>query len=225
MRQGEARPRDPVGDGRRGKRCEMAGVARPNENLPQAACLRWFSFDPSLARYQATQLPDLSAQRLLVARRRDREELGRVARSTPARRPHRPDRAHRRRGRSDRYAFPASTARRAPRCRCAIAQRERRRNPDPVRADTAAAHRAGDHDADRWHRPICDRETRGAADQAADQGAPVQHDTRRRRQRALCRVGRAGGCELVLISRGSSASAISPRTSPRRSSTGVSRAI
>ena len=30
-----------------------------------------------------------------------------------------------------------------------------RRNPDSVRTDTAAACRAGDHDADRWHRSVC----------------------------------------------------------------------
>jgi len=39
-----------------------------------------------------------------------------------------------------------AAARCTPRWRDAIAERERRRNPDPVRADTAAAHRAGDHD-------------------------------------------------------------------------------
>jgi DNA invertase Pin-like site-specific DNA recombinase len=82
-------------------------------------------------------------------RRRDREELARVAGNTPARRPHPPDRAHRCRGRSDRHPIPADTARSTPRCCDAIAERGRRRNPDSVGADTAAAHRAGDHDADR----------------------------------------------------------------------------
>src|SRR6516225_7438681 len=49
-------------------------------------------------------------------------------------------------GGSDGYPFPADTAWSALRCRDAIAERERRPNPDPVCADTAAARRARDHD-------------------------------------------------------------------------------
>ena len=114
-------------------------------------------------------------------------------------RPHRADRTHRRRGRSDRHPFARDPARCTPRCRYATAKRDGRRNPDPVGTDTAAPCRAGDHDADRWHRSICDSETRCAADQTADQGAPLQHRTRRQRQLAVCRTGQAGGCEPVLL--------------------------
>jgi len=38
-----------------------------------------------------------------------------------------------------------------------------------------------------------------AADQTADQGAPLQHRTPRQRQLAVCRPGQAGGCEPVLL--------------------------
>jgi len=41
---------------------------------------------------------------------------------------------------------------------------------------------------DKAHRPVCDRETRCTADQAADQGAPVQCHTPRQRWRAVCRT-------------------------------------
>src|SRR5262249_8777437 len=58
---------------------------------------------------------------------RDRQELDRVARNTTACRPEHPDRSHRCRGRSARYPFAADPARRTPRCRDAIAERERRR--------------------------------------------------------------------------------------------------
>ena len=74
------------------------------------------------------------------ASRGNRQELARVARNTPACLPYRADRAHRRRSRSDRHPYPPDTAWRAPRCRRdAIAERDGRRNPDPVRADTSCA--------------------------------------------------------------------------------------
>src|SRR5262247_2119524 len=65
--------------------------------------------------------------------------------------------------------------------------------PDPLRADSAAPLRAGDQDADRRNRPIRDRQTRCAADQAADQSAPLQCRTPRQRWRAVCCTGQAFG--------------------------------
>jgi len=103
------------------------------------------------------------------ARRGNRQELARVARSTTARLLDHPDRAHRRRSRSDRHPFPPDKATRIHRRRShALAGRDRRRDSDPVHPCTAAPLWARDHNADRWGRPVCRNEARYAADQAAD---------------------------------------------------------
>jgi DNA invertase Pin-like site-specific DNA recombinase len=75
--------------------------------------LRQWLVDPGSV-YQAIRLVDPSAQRRLIgACRRNREELVRVARSTAAYLAYRSDRAHRRRGQSDRHPPPPDTARHA----------------------------------------------------------------------------------------------------------------
>ena len=95
---------------------------------------------------------------------------------------------------------PPDTAWRVPRWRRdAIAERDGRRNPDPVRAGTASPLRAGDQDADRQHRSVCHRQTQRAADQAADQGASLPCHTRRQPRRALCGTGQARRREPVLF--------------------------
>ena len=142
----------------------------------------------------------LSATPAASASRGNRQDLARVARSTPACVGYRPDRAHRRRSRPNRHPHSPDTAWRVPRWRRgAIAERDGRRNPDPVRASTASPLRAGDQDADRQHRSVCHRETQRAADQAADQGASLPCHTRRQPRRALCGTGQARRREPVLF--------------------------
>ena len=103
-------------------------------------------------------------------------------------------------------------------------RRERRRNRDPVRAGTAAPRRAGDQNGDRRHRSVCPakpdarliklllRARRFNATLAQGEGSPLPHSP-------------SGKVSAGPTSRGSSASAISRRISPRRSSMGGSRAI
>src|SRR5215471_18292395 len=74
-----------------------------------------------------------------------------------------------------------------------------RRNPNPVRAGAPAPVGAGDQDADRPGRPVCHRKARRSADQAVDQGAPLQLHTRRQRRDAVCRTGQARRCQSILL--------------------------
>src|SRR5262249_57158968 len=164
----------------KGQTERSTGLRIPAGEIEQtvAGRARQWLLDPG-SLYQATRLPDPSAQRRLVARA---AEIGKSWPELPATRRH----AHRGRGRPDRHPFARDTARCASRCRYAIAERDRRRNPDPVRADPAALRRAGDHDADRGRRPVWCSKTRCAADQAADQSAPLQYRARWRRRHGRC---------------------------------------
>src|SRR6516225_1511120 len=75
----------------------------------------------------------------------------------------------------------------------------RRRNSNVVRAGAAAPLGAGDQDADRQGRPVFHRKARRSADQAVDQGAPLQRHTRGQRRDAVCRTGQARRCQSILL--------------------------
>jgi hypothetical protein len=128
------------------------------EQLVTSRVRQWL-LDPG-GIYQATRLPDPSAQHRLIARA---GEIGNswteLPATTTACLPDHPDRPHRCRGSSDRYPFAPDPARRTPRYRSDTPAERQRRNPDAVRADTPAARRAGDQDVDRGDQPVCHSKT------------------------------------------------------------------
>jgi hypothetical protein len=129
------------------------------EHLVTSRVRQWL-LDPG-GIYQSTRLPDPSAQRRLMARAAD---IGRNWTELPG---------TRRRAflttlieRIDVGAHQIDIHLRPTPARCTprwrndtTAKHDGGRNPDPVCTGTAAACRARDHDADRWHRPVCHSKT------------------------------------------------------------------
>ena len=139
-----------------------AGLRIPAEEIEQLVTsrVRQWLLDPG-GIYQSTRLADPSAQRRLIARAgeigKSWAELPRTRQRCLSDHPHRP---HRCRGRSDRCSFALDPARCTPRCSSdSRAERVGPRNSNCVRADTAAARRAGDQDVDRGDQPVCHSKT------------------------------------------------------------------
>ena len=128
------------------------------EHLVTSRVRQWL-LDPG-GIYQSTRLPDPSAQRRLIARA---VEIGKSWTELPGTRQRAflttlIDRIDVGADQIDMHLRPTRLAALLD-VAATPAERDGRRNPDPVDPATAAPLRAGDQDVDRGDRPVCDGET------------------------------------------------------------------
>ncbi len=179
-----------------------AGLRIPAAEIEQLVTsrMRQWLLDPASI-YQATRFSDASAQRRLLARA---AEIGKIWPELPGARQRALvtaliERIDVRADQIDIRTRPTRLGVFLDGDATLLAERDGRRNPDPVRAYAVSPLRAGDQDADRQHRSVCHSETQRAADQAADQGASLPCHTDRQPRRALCGIGQARRREPVLF--------------------------